>query len=105
MGGVFFPVAHCGNRPRLPPMDEHQRFMLIGEVAREARVSVSSVRHWLQTGKLPFVRPGRRVMVRREDFERFLRAPTNVTSIAPQIVGDRTAVQLTGVANMGGDAA
>jgi len=46
--------------------------MLIAEVAREARVSISSVRHWLHVGKLPFVRPGRRVMVRRENFERFI---------------------------------
>ncbi len=55
--------------------------MLIGEVAREARVSVSSVRHWLLTGKLPYVRPGRRVMVLREDFERFLGEPHIVPAV------------------------
>lgn len=50
-----------------------QRFMLIAEVAREARVSVSSVRHWLRTGKLTSVRPARRRLIARDEFERFMK--------------------------------
>lgn len=45
------------------------------EVAQLARVSISSVRHWIKTGRLPSIRPGRRRMVLRRDFERFLGAP------------------------------
>jgi excisionase family DNA binding protein len=52
-------------------VDKH-RYMLIDEVAREARVSLSSVRHWLRTSKLKSVRPGRRRLVERSEFERFL---------------------------------
>jgi excisionase family DNA binding protein len=46
--------------------------LFLPEVARAARVSVSTVRHWVLTRKLPSVRPGRRRMVRRADLEAFL---------------------------------
>jgi hypothetical protein len=52
--------------------DSADRFMLLSEVATEARVSISSVRHWLRTGRLRSVRPARRRLVRLQDFERFL---------------------------------
>jgi excisionase family DNA binding protein len=42
------------------------------EVARLARVSVSSVRHWIKSGRLASIRPGKRRLVRRAEFERFL---------------------------------
>jgi len=42
------------------------------EVARLARVSVSSVRFWIKSGKLESIRPGKRRLVRRAEFERFL---------------------------------
>ena len=54
-------------------MAEEQRFMLVDEVAREARVSLSTVHHWLRTGRLKSVRPGRRRLIARDDFERFVR--------------------------------
>jgi excisionase family DNA binding protein len=47
-------------------------FLLLAEVAAEARVSLSTVRHWVTVGKLATVRPGRRRMVRREDLDAFL---------------------------------
>jgi len=47
--------------------------MLLTEVASEARVGVDTVRHWIQTGKLPSVKPGRKRMVLRSDFEAFMR--------------------------------
>jgi excisionase family DNA binding protein len=46
--------------------------LLLSEVAAEARVSVSTVRHWIRVGKLRTVRPGRRRMVRREDLDALL---------------------------------
>jgi excisionase family DNA binding protein len=42
------------------------------EVARLARVSVSSVRFWIKSGRLASIRPGKRRLVRRAEFERFL---------------------------------
>jgi excisionase family DNA binding protein len=49
-------------------------FLLVEEIANECRAPRSTVRHWMQTGKLPSIRLGRRRLVRRDDFERFLRA-------------------------------
>jgi excisionase family DNA binding protein len=46
--------------------------LLLTEVAAEARVSLSTVRHWITRGKLKTVRPGRRRMVRRADLDAFL---------------------------------
>jgi excisionase family DNA binding protein len=53
-------------------MPEKPRFMLLEEVADEARVSLSTVHHWLRTGRLKSTRPGKRRLVAREEFERFV---------------------------------
>ena len=45
------------------------------DVSRLARVSVSTVRHWIKTGRLASLRPGRRRLVLRGEFERFLKEP------------------------------
>jgi len=44
------------------------------DVSRIAGVSVSSVRHWIKTGRLASIRPGRRRLVLRTEFERFFLA-------------------------------
>ena len=44
----------------------------IPTVAREALSGESTVRKWIREGRLPVVRLGRRVLVRRETFESFL---------------------------------
>ncbi len=48
------------------------KLLLLSEAATEARVSISTVRHWLANGRLPSVRPGRRRLIRRADFDSFL---------------------------------
>lgn len=47
-------------------------YMLIEEAAAFARTSSSTIRHWIRTGRLASVRPGRRRLVRRADLETFL---------------------------------
>ena len=54
-------------------MNDESQFMLIPEVAEATRVSASTVRHWIRSGKLASVRPGRRRLIERRDFERFLK--------------------------------
>ncbi len=49
-------------------------FLLVDEIATECRAPRASVRHWIATGKLASVKVGRRRLVRRQDFERFLRS-------------------------------
>jgi excisionase family DNA binding protein len=48
------------------------RFIRIDELAREARVSVSTIRHWLRIGRLPSVKLGKRRVVPRDAFERMV---------------------------------
>lgn len=50
-----------------------KRFLTLQECANEARTAVSTVRYWLRVGKLKSIRPGRRRLVPRDSFERFLR--------------------------------
>jgi len=52
--------------------DATEELLFLDEVARSARVSVESVRHWIKVGRLPSVRPGKRRMVRRSDLETFM---------------------------------
>jgi excisionase family DNA binding protein len=57
--------------------------LFLDEVATLTRAkSVSTVRHWLRTGKLASVRPGRRRLVRRRDLEEFLRRGASRTASA-----------------------
>jgi len=49
-------------------------FLYLDEVARECRTSVSTVRHWIAVGRLRSVRPGRRLLVTRDDLESFIDA-------------------------------
>ena len=46
--------------------------LFLEEVAELTRARMSCVRFWVRTGKLPSLRPGRRVMVRRAALEKFL---------------------------------
>ena len=55
--------------------------LFLDEVARQARVSVESVRHWIKAGRLPSIRPGKRRMVLRSDLEAFLRRNRTGTGV------------------------
>lgn len=46
--------------------------LVLEEVAEAIRQPVSSCRYLIQVGKLAAIRPGRRVLVRRSELERFL---------------------------------
>jgi excisionase family DNA binding protein len=45
----------------------------LAEAAQQASLSVRSLRYLMATGKLGFVRVGRRVLIRHDDLERLLR--------------------------------
>jgi len=42
------------------------------EGARELKLSIHTLRAWIYQGRIPFVRLGRRVLLRREDVEEFV---------------------------------
>ena len=52
------------------------RFLRVDEVADEARVSRSTVRHWLGVRRLESVNVGKRRVVPREAFERLIASGT-----------------------------
>ena len=54
--------------------------LYLPEVAEHCRTPISSVRHWVRTGRLLSIRPGRRRMVRRSDLERFLSTPQPIAA-------------------------
>lgn len=49
-----------------------RNFLYLEEVARECRTSLSSVRAWVASGRLRATRPGRRLLVAREDLDTLL---------------------------------
>jgi excisionase family DNA binding protein len=58
-------------------------FLLLPEVAEYTRVPISTVRHWIATGKLTSVRVGKRRLVRLSDLEAFV-APLAEQPAEPQ---------------------
>jgi len=47
-------------------------FLTVAEIAAILKLNQQTVRNWIERGLLPALRIGRRVRVRRGDFERFL---------------------------------
>lgn len=89
VGGVGVPLlllwvdalAFGKTRCMPAPISTHQQFLFVTEVAAIARVSVGTVRHWIATGKLPSVKPGRRVLVRFAALQQFLDAAERVRKV------------------------
>ena len=51
------------------------KLMDVKQAAEAARVPVSSMREWLAKGRLPYRKPGKRVLVRRFDLAAFMDVP------------------------------
>lgn len=54
------------------PPDIDDSFLTVAEVAAALRLNPQTVRNWIDQGSLPALRVGRRVRIRRSDFERLL---------------------------------
>jgi excisionase family DNA binding protein len=50
-------------------MKEQQKLMTVSEFAAETRLALSTVRAWVLTRRVPFVKMGKRVLFRRSDVE------------------------------------
>lgn len=61
------------------PKSQHA-LLTLEEAAELARAPIGSVRHWIATGRLASVRPGRRRLVRRTDL-------ANLLGVAPSDLG------------------
>jgi excisionase family DNA binding protein len=49
-----------------------ESFMTVAEVAEILKLNQQTVRNWIDQGSLPALKVGRRVRIRRSDFERVL---------------------------------
>jgi putative molybdopterin biosynthesis protein len=52
--------------------DAPDSFLTVAEVAEILKLNQQTVRNWIDQGSLPALRVGRRVRIRRSDFERIL---------------------------------
>ncbi len=52
--------------------DREESFLTVAEVAQRLKLNQQTVRNWIDQGSLPAVRVGRRVRIKRSDFERIL---------------------------------
>ena len=51
-----------------------EKLYLLSEVADRTRTTIGTVRHWIRTGRLKTLKPGRRRLVPARELERFLRS-------------------------------
>lgn len=52
--------------------DLDESFLTVAEVAEMLKLNQQTVRNWIDQGSLPALRVGRRVRIKRSDFERAL---------------------------------
>jgi excisionase family DNA binding protein len=52
--------------------DPEETYMTVAEVAATLKLNQQTVRNWIDQGSLPALRVGRRVRIKRSDFERIL---------------------------------
>src|SRR6478672_11890450 len=53
-------------------VEPEDSFLTVAEVAGILKLNQQTVRNWIDQGSLPALRVGRRVRIRRSDFERIL---------------------------------
>ena len=58
----------------LEPGSAEETFLTVAEVAELLKLNQQTVRNWIDQGSLPALRVGRRVRIRRSDFDRLLEA-------------------------------
>jgi excisionase family DNA binding protein len=52
--------------------DQEDSFLTVAEVAEMLKLNQQTVRNWIDQGSLPAIRMGRRVRIKRSDFDRVL---------------------------------
>jgi excisionase family DNA binding protein len=52
--------------------DRDETYLTVAEVAETLKLNQQTVRNWIDQGSLPALRVGRRVRIKRSDFERIL---------------------------------
>jgi excisionase family DNA binding protein len=56
----------------LSSTDPEESFLTVADVAEKLQLNQQTVRNWIDQGSLPAIRVGRRVRIKRSDFDRIL---------------------------------
>ena len=67
--------------------ESEESYLTVAEVAATLKLNQQTVRNWIDAGTLPALRVGRRVRIKRSDFDRILEESYSGTS--PKQPGDR----------------
>jgi len=59
------------------PNEIEETYLTVAEVAEKLKLNQQTVRNWIDQGSLPALRVGRRVRIKRSDFERILEESYN----------------------------
>jgi excisionase family DNA binding protein len=57
--------------------EAEESYLTVAEVAEKLKLNQQTVRNWIDQGSLPALRVGRRVRIKRSDFERILEESYN----------------------------
>jgi putative molybdopterin biosynthesis protein len=52
--------------------EPEEEYLTVAEVAGNLKLNQQTVRNWIDRGELPALRVGRRVRIKRSDYERYL---------------------------------
>jgi excisionase family DNA binding protein len=63
--------------------EPEETYLTVAEVAETLKLNQQTVRNWIDQGSLPAVRVGRRVRIKRSDFERIIEESYNPGATAP----------------------
>jgi excisionase family DNA binding protein len=64
-------------------IDPEETYLTVAEVAETLKLNQQTVRNWIDQGSLPALRVGRRVRIKRSDFERILEKNYSPGAAAP----------------------
>jgi excisionase family DNA binding protein len=67
----------------MSPSEPEETYLTVAEVAETLKLNQQTVRNWIDQGSLPALRVGRRVRIKRSDFERILEESYSAGSAPP----------------------
>ncbi|HEX3976729.1 MAG TPA: helix-turn-helix domain-containing protein [Solirubrobacteraceae bacterium] len=67
----------------MSPSEPEETYLTVAEVAETLKLNQQTVRNWIDQGSLPALRVGRRVRIKRSDFERILEESYSAGATAP----------------------
>lgn len=59
------------------PNEAEETYLTVAEVAEKLKLNQQTVRNWIDQGSLPALRVGRRVRIKRSDFDRIVEEAYN----------------------------